>query len=413
MESFPILIAALLIGRVAVSLVLDWLNRSHVRRHAGGVPAVFAGVIDEQTYARSTDYTLAKSHFGSLETAYGAVLLAVFLFSGVLPWFFTVGEGLLGESFWAHAAILFAASLLMGLPDLPMEWWSTFRLEERFGFNKTTPRTWMADKLKGLALNTVIMFPLLCLILWLVSVPYWWLIAFAVIFLFQLAMVVIYPMFIMPLFNKFTPLDNGPLRDRLMSLADRTGFRAKTILVMDGSRRSAHSNAFFAGLGKFRRIVLFDTLIAQLEPEELEAVLAHEIGHYKLGHIPKMVLFSALGTFGAFAVLGALADSAWFIESFGFHFVEGQLAPALLLFGLTAGLFSFWFSPLLAMRSRKHEYEADAFARRAMGGAPEPLVGALRKLHTKNLSNLTPHPLYSAFHYSHPTLVEREAALRT
>ncbi len=412
MSSLLVVVAALIVGRVVISLLLDRLNRAHVGRHAAAVPPAFQGLIDESTYAKSVDYTFARSRYGSFETLYDSAWLAVFLFSGMLPWLFARGESWLGSSIWAHAALLFVISFLMGLPGLPLDWWETFRLEERFGFNKTSPRTWVSDKLKGLVLNLVIVYPLLCLLLWLVTLPHWWIVAAVVVLVFQLAMIVIFPMFIMPLFNKFTPLPEGALRERLMSLAQRTGFAARTILVMDGSKRSAHSNAFFAGLGRFRRIVLFDTLVEQLESEELEAVLAHEIGHYKLGHIPKSIAVSAVATLGGFAVLAWLAGSPWFVESFGFHYVEGQLAPALLLFGMTAGLVAFWFSPLLAQRSRKHEYEADAFSRRAMGGDPMPLVGALRKLHTKNLSNLTPHPLYSAFHYSHPTLVEREAALK-
>jgi len=221
-------------------------------------------------------------------------------------------------------------------------------------------------------------------------------------------MIVLYPKLILPLFNKLTPLPEGELRTRLLALGDRTGFRAQTIEVMDGSKRSAHSNAFFTGFGRWRRIVLFDTLIAQLTPEELEAVLAHEIGHYRRGHIPKTLALAAATMFAGFAVIAWLARSPWFNAAFGFP--PGELAPAFLLFGLLSGAATFWCSPLTNLLSRKHEYEADAFARAAVGGAG-PMVGALRKLAQKNLSNLTPHPWFSAFFHSHPTLVEREAAL--
>ncbi|HPO01685.1 MAG TPA: M48 family metallopeptidase, partial [Opitutaceae bacterium] len=197
-------------------------------------------------------------------------------------------------------------------------------------------------------------------------------------------------------------------RTRLLALADRTGFKAQTIEVIDGSKRSGHSNAYFTGFGRFRRIVLFDTLISQLTPEELEAVLAHEIGHYRRGHIPRMLAISAIIQLGALAAIAALAASGWFNPAFGFP--AGEIAPAFLLFGLLSGAAMFWLTPLANLFSRKHEYEADAFAREAMGG-PAPLVAALRKLAQKNLSNLTPHPWYSGFHYSHPTLVERERAL--
>ena len=220
-------------------------------------------------------------------------------------------------------------------------------------------------------------------------------------------------MFIMPLFNKMEPLEEGELKDRLFDLADRTGFKAKTILVMDGSKRSGHSNAFFAGFGRFRRIVLFDTLIEQMSHEELEAVLAHEIGHYKKGHIPKMIMLSALLTFGMFALLGWLASGTWFAEAFLFSAdAAAYFVPVLLLFVLLKELLTFWLSPLSSILSRKHEYEADAFAREAMDSA-KPLVKALRKLHKENLSNLTPHPVYSRFYYSHPTLLERESALNS
>ena len=221
---------------------------------------------------------------------------------------------------------------------------------------------------------------------------------------------VLYPKLIMPLFNKLEPLEGGDLKDELMDLSDRSGFAAKTIEVMDGSKRSGHSNAFFTGFGKFRRIVLFDTLMEQLETNELKAVLAHEIGHYKRGHVPKMVAMSALGMLLAFWAIAFLANSTWFYAGFGFEGVV-SIAPAFLLFSIMSGLITSWLTPVFSILSRKHEYEADAFARDAMGEYLS-LVGALRKLNEKNLSNLTPHPLYSAFYYSHPTLLERESALK-
>jgi STE24 endopeptidase len=239
---------------------------------------------------------------------------------------------------------------------------------------------------------------------------WWWLWAWAALLVFQLAFLVLYPRLILPLFNKLTPLPPGELRERLLALSERAGFRCATIEVIDGSKRSAHSNAFFTGFGRFRRIVLFDVLIEQLTPLELEAVLAHEIGHYRLGHVPKMLAVSALLSLAGFALIGWLVGQAWFYT--GFRFDPAAGAPvALLLFALTSGLVTYWLHPLMNYWSRRHEYEADAFARASLGEAA-PLVGALRKLHEKNLSNLTPHPTFSFFHYSHPTLIEREAALR-
>jgi STE24 endopeptidase len=221
-------------------------------------------------------------------------------------------------------------------------------------------------------------------------------------------MLVLAPVLIMPLFNKFTPLPEGTLRERLLNLASRTGFQAQSIQVMDGSKRSRHSNAFFTGFGRFRKIVLFDTLIQQLNEAELEAVLAHEIGHYKRKHILKFLALSAGGSFVAFYLLSVLASQSWFYEAF--HFREHSIASAILLFSLLSGTISFWLSPVINLWSRRYEYQADAFAAAAMREA-KSLIGALRKLNEKNLSNLTPHPLYSGFYYSHPTLLEREGAL--
>jgi STE24 endopeptidase len=251
---------------------------------------------------------------------------------------------------------------------------------------------------------------LLVLILFLVgwTGAYWWLWAWGALMGFQLLIALLAPVLILPLFNKFAPLPEGSLRERLLNLARRTNFRAKSIQVMDGSKRSRHSNAFFTGFGGFRRIVLFDTLIQQLLEPELEAVLAHEIGHFKKKHIPKMLLASALGSLVGFYILSWLANQAWFYRAFDFP--PGKVATALLLFGLLSGVATFWFSPLIHWWSRRYEYQADAFAARTMS-EPRSLISALRKLNEKNLSNLTPHPLYSGFYYSHPTLLEREQAL--
>jgi STE24 endopeptidase len=339
-------------------------------------------------------------------------VLGLALTSGVLPLLFArvTGWGA-PDAVWSHAIFILLAVALLGVPSLPFDWWETFHLEARFGFNKATPRLWLLDKLKGAALALAIGFPLLWLLLSLVHWvgETWWLWGFALLFAFQLLMLVLYPKLILPLFNKLTPLPEGELRTRLLALGERAGFRAKTIEVMDGSKRSGHSNAFFTGFGRFRRIVLFDTLIAQLGAEELEAVLAHEIGHYRRGHIPKMIAVSAAMQLAGFALIAWLAGSAWFNTGFGFP--AGALAPAFLLFGLLSGVVTFWLSPLMNFFSRKHEYEADAFARETMGGAAA-MTGALRKLAQKNLTNLTPHPWFSAFFYSHPTLVERERALQ-
>lgn len=410
MHWLPLTVIILIFLRLGAQWWLEALNRGEARRHAAQRPAAVADVMDAETYAKSVDYTLAKSRFASFEMAFDVVILLALLFSGVLPWLWTVFDGLAPGAAWSGALFLVVTMILMGLPGLPLQWWAQFRLEARFGFNKSTLALWVTDQIKSTLLGLAIGFPiawgLLALVGWVGAG--WWVWGFALLFGFQMLMLVLYPKLIMPLFNKLTPLPAGDVRDRLIALSERTGFRAQTIEVMDGSKRSAHSNAFFTGFGRFRRIVLFDTLMNQLAQDELEAVLAHEIGHYKRGHIPKRLVTVAVMQFAAFAVIAWLANAPWFNSAFVLP--AGALAPTFLLFGLLGGLVTFWFSPIGNWTSRKHEYEADAFAKNAMGSAT-PMVGALRKLSQKNLSNLTPHPLYSAVYYSHPTLVERERAL--
>jgi STE24 endopeptidase len=404
-------VVGLLGAKLLAQLWLDHLNRGEVRRHAGGVPVAFAGAMDEATYKKAVEYTLAKSAFGRKQLVYDGVVLGLVLLSGLLPGMYEGFTGRFGSGVSAQAAYLFAVGVLISLPSMPWDWVEQFRLEERFGFNTSDQKTWWLDRVKSVGLSVVLGYPLLVLVLKLVEWmgDGWWLWAWGVVLGFQLLMVVLAPIVIMPLFNKFTPLPEGELRERLLRLGERTGFHSKTIQVMDGSKRSRHSNAFFTGFGKFRKIVLFDTLIQQLREEELEAVLAHEIGHYKKRHIPKMLAGSAAGLLAAFFAIAQLAKQEWFYRAFGFE--PGSIVPALLLFSLLSGAVTFWFAPLFNLLSRKFEYEADAYAAETMREA-ESLVGALRKLTEKNLSNLTPHPIYSGFYYSHPTLLERERALK-
>ncbi len=407
----------LILARLAAELGLAALNRRHVLAHAGEIPPVFRGIIDGPAYKKSVAYTLAKGRLGNMEDTWSTIVLLFFLFSGILPWAFRFFSQGLGQSAWGMAAFLFAAGLALSLPGLPFDWFAQFRLEEKFGFNTTTPKIWWADRLKGLLLAAALGYPLLVLVLKTVewTGTGWWLWAWAALLAFQFLMLVLAPVLILPLFNKFTPLPEGSLRERLLALARRTRFRARSIQLMDGSKRSRHSNAFFTGFGRFRKIVLFDTLVQQLSEPELEAVLAHEIGHYRKRHIPKMLAFSAVSSLVGFYLISLLARQEWFYRAFGFQpsafsLQPAAIAPALLLFGLLAGTVTFWFSPLLHGWSRRYEYQADAFAAHVMNEA-QSLMGALRKLNEKNLSNLTPHPWYSGFYYSHPTLLEREQAL--
>lgn len=400
----------LICARRLAQFRLTQLNLAHVRAHAAQIPDALNGVMDDTTYARSVQYTLANGRFSHWENNSDALVLVVVLFSGVLPWFHELVQDHLGSSAWAAAGFLFTMGVALAAVRLPLEWHDQFRLEARFGFNTTTARTWWLDRTKAFLLALALGYPLLVLILKLVewTGPRWWLWAWASVFAFQLLLLVLAPVLILPLFNRFTPLPEGPLRERLIHLATRTRFRARSIQVMDGSKRSRHSNAFYTGFGRWRKIVLFDTLISQLDEAELEAVLAHEIGHYRRRHIVKLLGLSALASVVAFYVLGWLAEQDWFYRAFGF--APGNVAAALLVFALLAGTVTFWFAPLQNWWLRRFEYEADAFAAKAVGNA-QPLVSALRKLHEKNLGNLTPHPVYSGFYYSHPTLLERERAL--
>src|SRR6266576_3461702 len=417
MHPFAIVALFLILARTITELCLNRLNQRHVHANANEVPQAFREIIDEPTYRRSMDYTLAKNRFGDVAGMFDALLLITVLFSGVLPWAFGKFTANFGESVWAMASFLVVTGIALSVFALPFAWYAQFKLEERFGFNTTTMQTWVVDGVKGFLLALVLGYPLLALVLKLIewTGANWWLWAAAVVIAFQLLLLLIAPAIIMPLFNKFTPLPEGGLRQRLFALAQRTDFPTRSIDVMDGSKRSRHSNAFFTGLGRFRKIVLFDTLIAQLNEPELESVLAHEIGHYKKRHVLKLLGVSIAGVFVTFAAIAWLARQQWFCRAFGFEYQGGfaaaSVVPAMLLFALLAGTISFWLSPFIHILSRHFEYEADAFARAAMGDA-QSLIQALRKLSEKKLSNLTPHPFYSSFYYSHPTLLEREHALQ-
>ena len=417
MSLFAAIAFLLMLARSIAELWLSQLNARHVRAHTNEVPLAFRGMIDNATYHRSVDYTLAKSRFGEVVTLFDAVLLISLLFSGVLPWAFGKFTAAFGTSVLAMAGFLFAIGVALSMVSLPFAWYAQFKLEDRFGFNTTTLKTWVLDRLKGLLLAMLLGFPLLALVLKVIewTGPNWWIWAATVVIAFQLLLLLIAPVVIMPLFNRFTPLPDGSLRERLFALARRTDFPTRNIEVMDGSKRSRHSNAFFTGFGRFRKIVLFDTLVAQLAEPELDSVLAHELGHYKKRHVVKLLGGSIAGVFIGFAAVAWLARQQWFYRAFGFEYHAGfaaaNVVPAMLLFGLLAGTISFWFSPLLHIWSRRFEYEADAFARATMGNE-QPLIQALRKLTEKNLSNLTPHPMYSGFYYSHPTILERERALQ-
>lgn len=404
-------VAALMLGRLCTALWLAELNRRHVRAHAKGVPEPFRGMIDEATYGKAIRYTLAKNRFGQFTDVYDTLVLLFLLYSGVLPVAYAVVARHLGMSPWAMSAFLVWVTMCVRLVELPFDWYAVFRLEQRFGFNTSTLCTWITDRVKEMLLTIVLLYPIGVVLLEFFDPwrKFGWLWVWLVLLCIQVTIVVIAPVLILPLFNKFTPLPEGELRERVLALARRAGFHVRKIEVMDGSRRSRHSNAFFTGLGPFRKIVLFDTLIEQLSPPELEAVLAHEIGHFKLKHVPIRLALSAGGLLVGLWAMSVVTRAASFYRAFGFE--PGHVAPVLLLFGLLAGTVVFWLTPLMNWLSRMQEHAADKFASKILG-EPGLLISALLKLEEKNLSNLTPHPIFSRFYYSHPTLLERKRALQ-
>ena len=403
------------LGLIALKLAAQWylelLNRRHLTARQANRPEALRRIFDDQTFQRSVDYTLAQIRFNQVEIIFRSVTLIALLaigffpaiFNSVVPWF--------QNPSWGNAAAILLSFLILGALNLPLDWWSQFRLEEKFGFNTTTPTTWWMDRIKGLALVILIGGPLLLLILKLIEYAgfYWWIWAALFVFSIQIFFSLVAPIWILPLFNKLTPLEEGELKQRLFNLSQRANFQTSGIQVMDGSRRSRHSNAFFTGLGRWRRIILFDTLLQQLQPVEVEAVLAHEIGHYKKRHVPQMILYSGISLLAGFYLVNWVLAQEKILEAFGF--AGHQTSAALLLVGLLSGTLSFWISPFFNAWLRHFEYQADEFASRTLGKS-EPLIAALCRLSEKNLSNLLPHPLYSAVYYSHPTLLEREEALQ-
>jgi STE24 endopeptidase len=392
----------------AIETALLLVNLRHVRR-SRGVPPPLSGTVDEATAERSRAYTLANGRFALVHGLAGAALTLVVLLSGILPRLdATIAARGLGG---AHRFAAFLAVLALGasLLSLPFAAFRTFVLEARFGFNRTTPRLWAVDRVKGFLVEAALGVPLLYATYAFMrfSGPRWWLWLFAFLVAVQLFMLWLYPAVIAPLFNRFAPLPEGALRERLVTLADEAGFAHRGLYVMDASRRSGHSNAYFTGI--FRpRIVLFDTLVGKMSVDEAASVLAHEIGHYRARHVHRRLALSALSLFATLLVLSFLVP--WPPVHAAFGFPEPTLHGALAVASLGGGAFVFWMQPLAARLSRRHEYEADRYSVRT-ARAPEALKRALVRLNGENLSNLHPHPWYSAWHYSHPTLVERLAAI--
>ena len=392
----------------AVTLGLRfWLAQRqlrHVLAHRSAVPPEFAAKIPLEAHHKAADYTAAKTRFGLVTLFVSSAMLIVFTLLGGLQWLSNMVLPLTGPGMAFQLALLVAFATVSGAVDLPFDYYRQFVIEERFGFNKMTIGLWLADMLKGVALGAAIGLPLIWVVLTLMDQTgaLWWLYAWLVWSGFQLLLMVLYPTVIAPLFNKFTPLADDSLKARIEALMQRVGFASKGLFVMDGSKRSAHGNAYFSGFGANKRIVFFDTLLARLAPEEIEAVLAHELGHFKLKHIVKRIVVMFAVSLGFLALLGYLKGQSWFYTGLGVEPVMAASndAMALILFMLALPVFTFVFSPLTSISSRKHEFEADAFA--ATHTDARDLVSALVKMYEDNASTLTPDPLHSAFYDSHP-----------
>ncbi len=381
-----------------------------IARNRGQIPGAFADKLSLEEHQKAADYTTAKVRFGRIDLVFGALLTLLWTLGGGLRNLNDLWAGLNLSAFLTGLAFLMSAFLVMSIIDLPFGVYRTFVLEQRFGFNRTTTRTFVIDLLKQLVLFTLIGVPIAAFALWLMEKmgPNWWMYLWLTWLTFSLIMMWVYPTFIAPLFNKFNPLDNQELRKRIEALLSRNGFASNGIYVMDGSRRSGHGNAYFTGIGSSKRIVFFDTLLESLSADEIEAVLAHEVGHFKRKHIAKQIVISAALALVSLAVLGYLIDKPWFYTSLGLG--SGTTAKALLLFFMVLPSFTFFLQPLASWFSRRHEFEADHFA--ATQANADDLVRALVKLYRENANTLTPDPLFSAFHDSHPPAAERIAHLQ-
>ena len=409
---FTTIFLAALAAATGTRLWLAFRQMRHVHAHRADVPGMFADSIPLDAHQKAADYTVAKTRLAIVDAVLDAVILLALTLGGVLQWLSELWARVFAiESIWHGTALILTVFLLRGLIGLPLSLYRIFVIEERFGFNRMTWKLFLTDLVKGLAVGAVLGVPLLLVVLWLMLAagPLWWLYVWLVIVVYSLVLQMIYPAVIMPLFNKFSPLEDPALAGRIERLLERTGFRSRGLYVMDGSKRSSHGNAFFAGFGAAKRIVLFDTLVSRLQPAEVEAVLAHELGHYKLKHIVKGMALSWGFSFVLLLALGLLAGQPWFHQGLGVS--TGTLPVTLLLFMLVVPEFTFFVQPLLSLFSRKNEYEADRYA--AANADARDLVQALVKLYKDNSATLTPDPLHSAYYDSHPPAAMRIARLRT
>jgi STE24 endopeptidase len=408
-----LIFAALLLVGLAARFWLASRQIRHVATHRHAVPTPFDQTISLPAHQKAADYTVAKLRVGLVDAALAAAILVGWTLMGGLHLLNQWLMGWMGQGMHQQLALLVAFATVGGLLELPVAWYRIFRLEQRFGFNRMTPRLWLMDGLKGVGVGLVIGLPVAALVMWLMDSAgaYWWLWAWAAWMGFNLLLLVLYPTVIAPLFNQFKPLDDEALKTRIQQLMQRCGFSAKGLFVMDGSKRSAHANAYFTGFGPAKRVVFFDTLLQQLSPAEIDAVLAHELGHFRHRHIIKRIGLMCVISLVGFALLGWLSAQVWFYAGLGVtpNFTGSNSALALILFLSVVPLATFFITPLMSLLSRQHEFEADAFAMAHADG--KDLASALLKLYQDNASTLTPDPLYVKFYYSHPPASERLARM--
>ena len=405
------LFLVVLLAATATRLWLGNRQIRHVAAHREAVPPSFADSIPLTAHQKAADYTAAKTRLGAIDVVIGALLVLIFTLGGALQALSAAWARVFEPGGLAHGtALLLSLFFIQGLVSLPLALYRTFVVEARFGFNRMTLALFVTDLAKQVLLGLALGVPLLVAVLWLMERmgPYWWFYVWIVVTLFSLGLQLIFPALILPLFNKFTPITEGELARRIAALLERCGFKSSGLYKMDGSKRSSHGNAFFTGFGATKRIVLFDTLVERLNPSEVEAVLAHELGHYKLHHIVKMLVLSTAMSFAGLWVLGQLIDKPWFYDGLGVR--TPSTAAALALFMLVISEFTFFLQPLMALYSRRREYEADAYATQHANAGE--LVRALVKLYQDNAATLTPDPVHSAFYDSHPPAALRIARLK-
>ncbi|MDD2722952.1 MAG: M48 family metallopeptidase [Methylovulum sp.] len=411
MNTFTLFFLIALILSFGIEFWLAKRQANHVAAHRGEVPEAFLASVSLDAHQKAADYTLAKGKLGDVDRIVGVAVLLLLTLGGGINLAFSCWSQMLDSPILAGLLATASVFLIMMLVEIPTSLYQTFVIEEQFGFNKSTIQQFAKDQALQLALGAAIGLPLLALILWVMDSigSSWWLWAWAILMGFSLLMSWLFPTLIAPLFNKFTPMEDGSLKDRIQNLLARCGFNSQGIFIMDGSKRSGHGNAYFTGLGNNKRIVFYDNLVNSLDEEELEAVLAHELGHFKRKHVIKMLIASAIMSLIGFAVLGWLIDQDWFYTGLGVSIEQKSNAAALMLFMLVSSTFTFFMQPITAFFQRQFEFEADDFA--AQNSQASKMISGLVKLYEENASTLTPDPLYSAFHYSHPPAAIRIAHL--